>query len=89
MHSSRALAALSGRDYVLPDDIKALMAPVLSHRILLKPEARVRRWTSETVLREILNATPVPQTVPRQEEVAARASAVPNYRPQSATVHPE
>ncbi|MBW3625854.1 MAG: MoxR family ATPase [Armatimonadetes bacterium] len=92
MHSSRALAAVSGRDFVLPDDIKTLTLPVLAHRILLKPEARVRRWTTETVIREILNATPVPQVVPRPDEATRSTNpgaTASNYRPQSATLHPE
>ncbi len=71
MHSAKALAAVSGRDYVLPDDVKALAVPVLGHRVLLKPEARVRRWTTDTIIREILGTLPVPQAVPRPELSAA------------------
>jgi MoxR-like ATPase len=73
MHSSKALAALSGRDYVLPDDIKALAVPVLAHRILLKPEARVRRWSVDAILRDALSSLPVPQTLAQTTERSPRS----------------
>jgi MoxR-like ATPase len=61
LHSaSQALAALQGRSYVIPDDVKPLAVPVLAHRLLLKAEARMRGKTEEDVLREILDRTPVP-----------------------------
>jgi MoxR-like ATPase len=60
MRTSQALAALRGRDYVLPDDIKYLAVPVLSHRLILKEEDELRGLTQETVLEEIINQTPVP-----------------------------
>jgi MoxR-like ATPase len=63
LHSAKAFAGLSGRDYVLPDDVKALAVPVLAHRLMLKPEARVRRWSADTILREILGTIPVPQAI--------------------------
>lgn len=58
--AARAMAFLENRDYVLPDDIKKLCIPVLSHRIILHPEARARRKTAETVLSDILQNVPVP-----------------------------
>lgn len=60
MHSCKALAAMSSRDYVLPDDVKLLAIPVLGHRILLKPEARARDYTTESLIREVLDSVPVP-----------------------------
>jgi MoxR-like ATPase len=61
LHSaSQALAAIQGRSYVIPDDVKSLVVPVLAHRLLLKAEARMRGKTEEDVLREILDRTPVP-----------------------------
>ena len=61
LHSAaRALAAIQGRSYVIPDDVKSLLIPVLAHRLLLKAEARMRGKTEEDVLREILEQTPVP-----------------------------
>ena len=53
-------AAIIGRDYVIPDDIKALAAPVLSHRLIVSPSARLRDVTGEAVIREILSTLPVP-----------------------------
>jgi MoxR-like ATPase len=58
--ASQALAACRGRDHVLPDDVKALAVPALSHRIILKTEARLKGRTEEDLLREILLSVPVP-----------------------------
>ena len=58
--ASQALAALRGRDYVLPDDIKALAIPVLAHRLILSPEARLRGRTAAQLLEEIVAGVPVP-----------------------------
>ncbi len=58
--ASRSMALLSGREYVLPDDIKTLAVPVLAHRLILKPEARMRRISPEDVVSEILSTAPVP-----------------------------
>jgi MoxR-like ATPase len=58
--SSQALAALDGRDYVIPDDVKALAPAVLSHRLIVMPEARLKRRTPRNLLEEILNKVPAP-----------------------------
>ena len=60
MRASQALAALRGREYVLPDDVKHLACPVLSHRLILKEEDRLRAVTPEKVIEEILTTVPVP-----------------------------
>jgi len=60
MRTGQALAALRGRDYVLPDDIKHLVFPVLSHRLILKEEDRLRGETSKHLLDEIVRQIPVP-----------------------------
>ena len=57
---SRALAALSGRDYVVPDDIKRAAIPVLGHRVILKPEARIRGVQVEEIISELLMTVEVP-----------------------------
>jgi MoxR-like ATPase len=57
--ASQAMAGIQGRGYVLPDDVKALAAPVLSHRLILKTEARLRGRTEEEVVEEILSSVPV------------------------------
>lgn len=58
--TSQALAAMRGRSYVIPDDIKILVKPTLAHRIIVTPAARVRAVTSSAILDEILQSTPVP-----------------------------
>jgi MoxR-like ATPase len=57
--TAQALAGISGRDHVLPDDIKALVPAVLSHRLVLRPEAELRGRTARAVLDEILSDTPL------------------------------
>ncbi len=64
--TSRALAALQQRDFVLPDDVKALAIPTLAHRIIVSPSARIKNISSETILREILETIPVPGARARQ-----------------------
>ncbi len=59
--ASRAWAWLSGRDYVLPDDVKALARPVLRHRIGLRAEAELEGATADGVLDNVLAAVPVPR----------------------------
>jgi len=58
--ASQALAALRGRSYVIPDDVKLLAKPTLAHRIIVTPAARVRAITSTAILDEILQSVPVP-----------------------------
>jgi len=58
--TSQAVAALGGRDYVIPDDIKKIAVPVLSHRIIVGPAARLQELSAEKIVREILDNTPVP-----------------------------
>jgi len=57
---SRAMAALSGRKYVLPDDIKDLAVPVLAHRILVDPVAQMNGLTPDSVVESLLDQVPVP-----------------------------
>jgi len=57
----RALAALQGRDFVIPDDIKTLAVPVLRHRIVLSPGAEIEGVAADRVVRSILDQTPVPR----------------------------
>ncbi len=61
---ARALALMSGRNYVLPDDIMEVAPITLPHRILLKPEARLHGQTGEMIVREILGQIPVPGVRP-------------------------
>lgn len=57
----RAHAALEGRDYATPDDVKAMALPVLSHRIVVTPDARVDGVATTDVVSAILSDVPVPQ----------------------------
>ena len=57
---SRSRAALDGRDYVTPDDVKAVAVPALAHRLTLRPELWVQRVSAEDVVRERLDTVPTP-----------------------------
>jgi MoxR-like ATPase len=57
---SRCRAALDGRDYVTPDDVKSVAVPALAHRLTLRPELWVQRVSAEDVVRERLNSVPTP-----------------------------
>jgi MoxR-like ATPase len=58
--AARAFALLDGRDYVLPDDVKALAEPVFGHRLVVTMDARIRDRTQDEILREVLRMVPVP-----------------------------
>jgi MoxR-like ATPase len=57
--AGQALAGLHGRDYVIPDDIKALAEPALAHRLIIKTSASIHDVQSANVIRELLDATPI------------------------------
>jgi MoxR-like ATPase len=58
--TSQALAAIRGRNYVQPDDVKRIAPPVLTHRLILKPESRLRRVTAEQVVQDVIDEIAVP-----------------------------
>lgn len=58
--TTQAYAALLGRDYVIPDDIKFLAEPTLAHRLIISPAARMKNVDARQVIQNILNAIPVP-----------------------------
>jgi MoxR-like ATPase len=58
--TSQALAAVNGRNFVLPDDVKRMAMPVLGHRLILRPESRLRKVTVASVVREIVDDVRVP-----------------------------
>ena len=64
--ASKALAAIEGRDYVTPDDVKTLAAPVLCHRLVLSSRAAMAGKTAQSVLGELVESVPVP---PRTADV--------------------
>jgi MoxR-like ATPase len=61
---ARGHAALAGREYVTPEDIKAVAVPALAHRLVLRPEMWVRQVSGEDVAREVLASVPVPRSTP-------------------------
>jgi MoxR-like ATPase len=61
---SRGQAVLSGRDYVIPDDIKHVAVPALAHRVTLRPELWVRQVSADSVVEHLLSSVPVPKTAP-------------------------
>jgi MoxR-like ATPase len=61
MRASKAIAAFAGRDFVTPDDVKTVAAPVLRHRIVLRPEAELDGVTPDDVVGRILGNVPVPR----------------------------
>ena len=63
LRSAQASAVLAGRDYVLPDDVRRMALPVLCHRLVLTPEARMKGVTAEQVMSDVLATVPVPGKV--------------------------
>jgi len=63
LRTGQALAMLRERTYVIPDDIKYLVVPVLAHRLILREEERLRGQTAETILADIINNTPIPPPI--------------------------
>ncbi|MGI8854297.1 MAG: AAA family ATPase [Thermomicrobiales bacterium] len=61
LQGAKALAALDGRAYVVPDDVKALAAPVLRHRLIVRPEAELAGITAEVVIGRVLGSVPIPR----------------------------
>ena len=58
--TAQARAALTGREYVIPDDVKDLAEYALAHRLIISPAARLKNVDSRTVVNEIVNSVPVP-----------------------------
>jgi MoxR-like ATPase len=62
---ARARAVMAGRDYVTPEDVKAIAVPALAHRISLRPELWVRRISADDVIAALVGSVPTPRTTPR------------------------
>ncbi|WP_422485491.1 AAA family ATPase [Gudongella sp. DL1XJH-153] len=60
LKASKACAFIRGRDYVIPDDVKEMVVPVLGHRLILSPEARIERKNMESILKGVLKRVTVP-----------------------------
>jgi MoxR-like ATPase len=67
--TAQALAAVTGRDFALPDDVKKMAHPILGHRLILKPESRLRKRTASAVVKDLVEDAKVPIT-DRQKAVA-------------------
>ncbi len=79
--AARAYAAISGRDYVLPDDVKALAPHVLPHRIILSTQTRLRGREVEDLISDVLDRVPVPIEDERPSRSPAAASAAASSHP--------
>jgi MoxR-like ATPase len=62
---ARARAVMAGRDYVVPEDVKAVALPALAHRVTLKPELWVRRISADDVIAGLVQSVPTPKTTPQ------------------------
>ncbi len=60
--AARSIAAADGRDYASPDDVKAILEPVLNHRLIVRPEAQMRGVTAVEVIDQVASSVPVPGT---------------------------
>ncbi len=79
--TAQALAALRGRTFVTPDDVKALVGPVLAHRLVLRHQGRVRGLAVERVLRSIVESVPAPvEPLPSPVDRGQSASVEPGIR---------
>ncbi len=58
---AKGIAALEGRDYVIPDDVKAVARPVLRHRVILKPEAQLESISADQVVDDVLRSVEIPK----------------------------
>ena len=60
IHGAQACAMLAGRDYIIPEDVQHMALPVLSHRLVLSPESRMKGVTAQSVVLKVLKSVPVP-----------------------------
>ena len=74
-NAARAWAAIRGRDFVLPDDVKLLAEPTLAHRIINGPAARMRGYDSRGVVADLLRSIPVPQSSEAHHRQVVRTQA--------------
>ena len=82
LRTARAVAALEGRDYVLPDDLQALAVPVLAHRIIPTAEAQLGRRTTDAIVAELVHRLPLPHD---RQRVAVRHPARHRQRSRTRT----
>ena len=61
MNASKAFAAINGRDFVIPEDIKKVLYPVLRHRLILTPEREMEGMTTDKVIEMVVQSVEVPR----------------------------
>jgi len=61
LESSKAFAALQGRDFITPDDVKYVAPSVLGHRVLLTPEKEMEGFSTEYIVRQIIESVEIPR----------------------------
>jgi MoxR-like ATPase len=61
LRCAQSFASVQGFDFVVPDDVKSVVNYVLGHRLILRPESKLRKRAVRVVLEEVLNSVPVPQ----------------------------
>ena len=61
LSTSRALAAIKGRDFLIPDDVQFMAPHILNHRLILTPEVEMQGQTSESVIKEIIDMVEIPR----------------------------
>ena len=66
--TAQAQAALHGRNFITPDDVKRMVQPVLAHRMILRPESRLRKVTAASLLHEIVGEVAVPVPAHRGDD---------------------
>ena len=74
---ARARAAVEGRDFVVPDDVKAVAVPALAHRLVLRPELWVRRIDAGDVIERVLAAVPAPPAMDPEDDARQRVADAP------------
>jgi MoxR-like ATPase len=80
LRTARAIAALDGRDHVIPDDLQSLAVPVLAHRVISTADAQLSRRTTDAIIAEIVHRLPLPterQRSPQQRPTTDRAQYQP------------
>jgi MoxR-like ATPase len=65
--TAQAMAAIGGRNFILPDDVKRMALPVLGHRLILRPESRLRKVTTASVIHEVVSEVSVPVLAGKSE----------------------
>jgi MoxR-like ATPase len=73
LRTARAVAALEGRDYVLPDDLQTLAVPVLAHRIIPTADAQLAQRTTDAIVAELMHRLPLPHDRSRSATYDTRA----------------